>query len=232
MRLRIPVDSTSRRLAVATAPRKPLRAAVQVLQGRLQEAGGVALVSRGILCSGTRVEPASTAPELVRTRMLVACMVSKSSGSGLVWAGRPTASATHWVLHALQAFTVALPSTHQGNSSVVAGMGSDQTSSTRGQGATSSRCNRRMRLNTTCSSAPILERKLVTSGLLVHSPQSVQGQQECNVCGRSFQQRHFRLLRRGLQQREHECIGCSQKRKLAKKHVEEGLTQQQCALSR
>ncbi len=93
MRLRISVDSTSCRLAVATAPRKPLRVAVQVLQGRLQEAGGVALVSRGILCSGTRVKPASTAPELVRTRMLVACMVSKSSGSGRV--GREANSKRH-----------------------------------------------------------------------------------------------------------------------------------------
>lgn len=54
-----------------------------------------------------------------------------------------------------------------------------------------------------------------------------QGGQECPLCQRVFQQRHFRLLQSGGEGREHICRGCSQKHKMCKTLVGEGMTGQQ-----
>lgn len=52
--------------------------------------------------------------------------------------------------------------------------------------------------------------------------------QECPLCHRTFQRRHFRLLSSGGEGREHICTGCSQKHKTLKALIEEGLTEHQC----
>ncbi len=56
-----------------------------------------------------------------------------------------------------------------------------------------------------------------------------QETQECSLCKKSYQKRHFRLLKADRKEREYICRGCSTKLKEIRRLVDKGTEEQQCA---